>query len=412
MLGKKASSSHWPRKRISSRQANSIQSWNVYNAENIARVKADEAAAAARDAAEEQHIQQIDAARRAALLRGETPPSFPEERTYKNEQKSVSRRDSHNGKRRKLAGEDDTDRDIRLASSVTRPLEESHETDSRVMKLRQPASDAPLTDYAGNINLFPVDLKEQVKREKNEEAERNQRKKERASEDQYAMRFSDAAGRRSSDNPWYTSGEKKPADSDHAKKKPMALEGFESKDVWGNEDPLRKERELARISANDPLVIMQRGYAQMEKAKQAKRKRAEEQALELKRLKTMHEEGSLQERDRKSKEYKDGNETFSAHRERHGRHERHERHERNERHGGKERHERKERHEHKGRHERHEHHEHHERHERHEHHNRDGSSRHKRRHRTRSHSREGKHEYSSSHRYERHESHGYGRERD
>lgn len=50
------------------------KSWNVYNTDNVERVRCDEAKAAEREELEEQRMQEIDAARRTALLRGETPP--------------------------------------------------------------------------------------------------------------------------------------------------------------------------------------------------------------------------------------------------------------------------------------------------------------------------------------------------
>ena len=113
-------------------------------------------------------MQAVDAARRAAILRGQTPPPLPEDnKTTKDRSGRADKRDGHDRKRRRLAGEDDTDRDIRLATSTTAPKGDIG-PDARLLKLRKPTSDAPLTDHAGNINLFPVDLKEAMKREKNE----------------------------------------------------------------------------------------------------------------------------------------------------------------------------------------------------------------------------------------------------
>ena len=53
------------------------KSWNVYNHDNIEAVRRDEAAAAARQEARDQVMQEQDALRRTAILRGETPPTFP-----------------------------------------------------------------------------------------------------------------------------------------------------------------------------------------------------------------------------------------------------------------------------------------------------------------------------------------------
>ncbi|KAJ4408597.1 hypothetical protein N0V91_003249 [Didymella pomorum] len=243
------------------------KSWNVYNAANIARVKADEEAAAAREHAADQRMQELDAERRAAILRGRTPPPEPEEDSLEG---GRSRRDrhGHDKKRRKLRGEDDTDMDIRLAASVTKPKDGDEES-ARVLRLRKPASDAPLTDHAGHIDLFPVDIKEAIKREKNTEAEKEKRNKEQAFEDQYTMRFSNAAGKNGLDQPWYTAQQRT---TRAAEDSAVLYPELENKNVWGNEDPRRKEREQARISSNDPFAFMQKAQTQLKKSKEDKKK--------------------------------------------------------------------------------------------------------------------------------------------
>ncbi|KAF3041198.1 hypothetical protein E8E11_004977 [Didymella keratinophila] len=248
------------------------KSWNVYNPANIARVKADEEAAAAAEHAADQRMQELDAERRAAILRGRTPPPLPEE---DNLEDSRSRRDrhGHDKKRRKLRGEDDTDMDIRLAASATKPRDGDAE-DTKVLRLRKLASDAPLTDHAGHIDLFPVDIKEAIKHEKNAEAEKEKRKKEQAFEDQYTMRFSNAAGKDGLEQPWYTAQQRtaRAAGEESA----VLYPALENKNVWGNEDPRRKERELARISSNDPFAFMQKAQTQLKKSKEDKKKWSDE----------------------------------------------------------------------------------------------------------------------------------------
>ncbi|KAF2445687.1 hypothetical protein P171DRAFT_431083, partial [Karstenula rhodostoma CBS 690.94] len=274
-------------------------SWNVYNADSIARVKADEAAAAAREAAEEQRIQEIDAARRAAILRGETPPPLPEEKPpHKDETSRSGRRDGQDQKRRKLAAEDDTDRDIRLAASIRGAGgDEPEGSDARLVRLRKPTSDAPLVDHAGNINLFPIDIKEQMKREKNEEVEKEKRKKERVLEDQYTMRFSNAAGRGGlGQQPWYASRDSKTAEQDESDDKALAFPGLDNKNVWGNEDPLRKKREESRIASNDPFAFMQRAQLQLKNSKADKKKWAAERDRELVGLRAAQERSSRREK--------------------------------------------------------------------------------------------------------------------
>ncbi|KAF1931655.1 uncharacterized protein M421DRAFT_417420 [Didymella exigua CBS 183.55] len=271
------------------------KSWNVYNPANIARVKADEDAAAAREHAADQRMQELDAERRAAILRGRTPPPLPEEDAVDDSRRRRDRH-GHDKKRRKLRGEDDTDMDIRLAASMTRP-QDGNEDDAKVLKLRKPASNAPLTDHAGHIDLFPVDVTEAIKREKNAEAEREKRKKEQAFEDQYTMRFSNAAGRNGLDQPWYTAQQKtaRTAEEDSA----LVYPGLENKNVWGNEDPRRKEREQARISSNDPFAFMQKAQTQLKKSKEDRKKWTHERKRELQGLKDAQER-----EERRSKHHK------------------------------------------------------------------------------------------------------------
>jgi hypothetical protein len=263
-------------------------------------VKADEAAAAAREAADEQRMQELDAERRAAILRGQTPPPLPEDAGKKDTGRKGERDDrGHDRKRRKLAGEDDTDMDIRLAATVTAPKDEEKD-DARVLKLRNTKIDAPLTDHAGNIDLFPVDMKESIKREKNAEVEKEKRRKERTFEDQYTMRFSNAAGREGLEKPWYAAQQKS---SEHNKDDTAALEyaGFENKNVWGNEDPRRIEREQARISSNDPFAFMQQAQNQLKRSKEDKKKWAAERDRELRELRATQEREDRRSRHHKRK---------------------------------------------------------------------------------------------------------------
>ncbi|EFQ89894.1 hypothetical protein PTT_13699 [Pyrenophora teres f. teres 0-1] len=280
------------------------KSWNVYNADNIARVKADEAAAAAREQADEQRMQELDAERRAAILRGRTPPPLPEE---VSRQDDGSRRvgEKHEGgrekKRRKLAGEDDTDMDIRLAKTLTAPRDDN-DKDTKMFKLRSTASDAPLEDHSGNINLFPVDMKEAIKRERNAEAEGEKRKKEKALEDQYIMRFSNAAGKAGLDQPWYAA-QQKPLQEATKDQDLTVYEGYVNKDIWGKEDPRRKEREQARISTSDPFAFMQKAQAQLKRSKEDKKRWAEERDRDLRELRAAQEQEERQSRHHKRRRH-------------------------------------------------------------------------------------------------------------
>lgn len=302
-----------------STHTDAAQSWNVYNSDNIARVKADEEAAAAREAAADQRMQELDAERRAAILRGRTPPPLPDHVDAEDGKRKRDREGGHDRKRRKLKGEDDTDMDIRLAASMTKP-KGGNEDDAKVLKLRRPASDAPLTDHAGHIDLFPVDVKESLKREKNAEAEKEKRKKEQAFEDQYTMRFSNAAGRDGLSKPWYAAQHTTDPVTEEGTR---ALEypGLENKNVWGNEDPRRKEREQARISSNDPFAFMQMAQTQLKRSKEDKKRWVDERKRELMELRDAQDlEARRDERHRRSSHHRTHDESRNPDRDRSRRH--------------------------------------------------------------------------------------------
>ncbi|KAF7136871.1 hypothetical protein CNMCM5793_006486 [Aspergillus hiratsukae] len=281
------------------------KSWNVYNPENIARVRRDEGQAKAREEEEERRMQEIDAERRIQILRGgrpSTPPPPPSA-------PSDTRRDRPHGedagryrKRRRLAGENDTDRDIRLAREDAELMLAKRE-ELAVSK----TSDAPLLDSTGHINLFPSEAA-QKPAEKNREAEKEAADKNRSYEDQYTMRFSNAAGYRQSagQRPWYSS-------SSHDA---LAPDAMPEKDVWGNEDPMRQERERARVDANDPLAAIKRGVRQLKSVELERKKWNQERKRELDALKAAEKQRSRHRRRRstsrsKASESGDSLENFS-----------------------------------------------------------------------------------------------------
>ncbi|TKA78614.1 hypothetical protein B0A49_02705 [Cryomyces minteri] len=261
------------------------KSWNVYNADNIAKVKRDEAAAAAREEAEEQCMQEIDAERRIAILRGVTPPPLPDALEPKRGEKR--RRDDGAGgvdKKRRVRGEDDTDRDIRLAKeeqeagSATRGrLAEAIERKS------SRTSDAPLVDRTGHVNLFPVDEHAIRRAQKNEEAEREKAKTKKELEDQYTMRFSNAAGfKQGLEKPWYAAQTKDFTGKNDAARE--MLDEVLGKDVWGNEDPRRKEREMSRLVGNDPMAVMRQAQKQLKDVERERAKWKAERDEEMRQL--------------------------------------------------------------------------------------------------------------------------------
>ncbi|KAL7911122.1 hypothetical protein GGI35DRAFT_478495 [Trichoderma velutinum] len=245
------------------------KSWNVYNADNIARVRKDEAAAKAAEEEEERRMQEVDAQRRLAILRGESPPPIEDERDTEPEKTEGAPSSARSkfpgpGRKRKRPGEDDTEFELRLAQ------ERSNATYSVIESSRKPASSAPIIDRAGHIDLFG-DERARAHAERNEEAEAEKKKKEKEYEDQYTMRFSNAAGKEGISKPWYSQREGVAPDSS-------------SKDVWGNNDPDRKSRDTQRINSNDPLAMMKKGASQIRELKKERTRIQAERDDELRQL--------------------------------------------------------------------------------------------------------------------------------
>ena len=246
------------------------KSWNVYNTGNVERVKRDEAAAAAREAAEEERMQEVDAERRIKLLRGLPVDDIPENRDELDRTTALAGQDHSSRperKRKRIAGEDDTDRDIRYAKENQALVSDHVQKEVKVKK----ASDAPLVGKDGHIDLFPMEAFKPSKA-KNPEAAAEEDKKKRELEDQYTMRFSNAAGFKQDvgERPWYSSASNLDEDKDDT-----------SKDVWGNKDPRRKERQTIRAVADDPLAAIQRGIQGVRRAEKERKQWKEEKRREV-----------------------------------------------------------------------------------------------------------------------------------
>ncbi|KAK2812750.1 hypothetical protein FQN50_001079 [Emmonsiellopsis sp. PD_5] len=296
------------------------KSWNVYNADNIARVRRDEAAAQAREEEEARQRQKADAEKRIQILRGLRAPSPsppPPEHPSKDIHKPAprERKDERSGeprrKRRRIAGENDTDRDIRYAREDAEEAEAKRRSAGDVLRLRSKPSttaadnddnDMPIVDEAGHISLFPPSQNQKsdptnTTTNKNPEAEAEALLKRREYEDQYTMRFSNAAGYKQSISqaPWYSSGK-------HDLAAERAEADIPSKDVWGNEDPRRRERERERISSSDPLALMKRGVKKLREVEGERKRWESERRRELMALKAQQEETDERRMRRERKE--------------------------------------------------------------------------------------------------------------
>ncbi|TQS36571.1 hypothetical protein Golomagni_02973 [Golovinomyces magnicellulatus] len=231
------------------------KSWNVYNKANIEKVRRDEAIAQAAEEAEEERMQALDAERRMQILRGEDPTPIPNiEISAGGVRRHRSNRSEHGygeKKIRKKNYENDTDFEIRAA--------------------RQRADDTAAVaakNFSLGIPMISNDSSQRDKLKKNPEAEKEASQKKREYEDQYTMRFSNAAGykKSSGESPWYSRTKLGISEADMT----------DSKDVWGNKDPKRSDRESERILKNDPLLIMKAGAKKVREVEKKRKRCAEE----------------------------------------------------------------------------------------------------------------------------------------
>lgn len=249
------------------------KSWNPYSPAAIARVRADEADAAEREESDDQKLQFYEAARRRAILKGETPPSPPtppldQARERRDDRKRVAQSSDHigyNRKRRRLAGEDDTDRDIRLARG---------DEDARVQRRQDHGStlangkekELSIVDGHGSIQLFlpPNETKPQSESQARHYSNRVQGKSLHRSRDkdgEVGQRFGDTGDSKSaSSEPWYMtlrpqfSGTETISD----------LDTFSmGKDVFGRDDPNRRARDAMRLSVADPMAAIKKAQTRL-----------------------------------------------------------------------------------------------------------------------------------------------------
>lgn len=246
-------------------------------------------------------MQEADSERRIQILRGQhieppPPPADHAEGTAK-EAKQDRRDDSgrHDRKRRRIAGEDDTDREIRIAREDQANLLPSKKVEMQMTSKK--SSDAPLVDTEGHINLFPVEHQNR-KDTKNAEVEGEKARKKKEYEDQFTMRFSNAAGFKQAVDrkPWYE-------DTDGGGRLKETVD-MPSKDVWGNEDPRRKERERVRMADSDPLAMMRNGAAGVREAEKQRMKWKLEKAQEIQEIKDSEKSRKKRRRRREAEDVK------------------------------------------------------------------------------------------------------------
>lgn len=302
------------------------KSWNVYNPASIARVRQDEADAQAREEAAEQRMQEQDAERRIALLRGEKPPALPEPEGEEEYTGKRRREDGHGRekKRKKLRGEDETDMEMRFARENVEAAGRAREK-LGVKDERKRGASPDLVDREGHIQLFSEPKARDKRKDsgKNAELEAEKARKQQREEDKVTMRFSNAGGYgKGGQNPWYAAGRQN--------RTAMPLADVQEKDVWGNEDPRRREREQNRISSSDPFAAMQLAQRQLKQSERERERWKVERERELAELKR-EEDRRRKRRRRRGEGSEDELEGFSLdapakdregkdrHRRRHGR---------------------------------------------------------------------------------------------
>lgn len=186
-----------------------------------------------------------------------------------------SKRDIRKSKR--LPGEDDTDRDLRYAKERAGAEESSDKSVVRLRPTRNNDADAPIIDRKGNINLFPEIKPDAAKTFRQSEKEREKERQTHA-EENYGMHLKDVWGRKDPSGTWYMD-------------KDGVVKDSAGTDVWGNEDPRRRERQVQRVTSSDPLAFMKRAQKQL---KEVHRERSDREAeLEEFRSRRSRDKGGL-----------------------------------------------------------------------------------------------------------------------
>lgn len=320
-------------------------------------------------------MQDADAARRLAILRGETPPPLPEpEQPADPSDKKHTRRDRDGtfggaGRKRKRAGEDDTDFEMRVAreraEEGARVAGELAGPSGSKRQKQKEREEVNIVDSRGHIDLVGPPPKDAGAGGGDDRKETRQELYERRTRETVEKFESNYRNGVFAGQPWYEEAERRrpivnalflnycraavaatDADRSEAQREAVreSLRNAErmleapTTNVWGKDDPKRREREMARLDANDPLAAMRSGAKKVRDVLKERRKEAEERWRELEQLR--QEERRRDRRKKREHEHADEDENEdgplpASHRS--GRSER--RHHREERHHDEDRHE-------------------------------------------------------------------------
>lgn len=259
------------------------KSWNVYNPANVARVQRDEAEAQKREQEEERRKRQDEASNRIAVLRGERDRAQQEPRSAISSRRDHEDYDDQESsrhrasKKRKIPGEDDTDRDIRLAQAQAEAQASASLSRGPASSNVEKSQDHSITDSDGHISLISIPA----------QIDRPPDKKRKPDENPSHFYLSEAAayGSKAGDTPWYSSARTDPS-------------SMGPKESWGSTSPRRKEREVARASANDPLSMMKRGVKQLRESERQRKEWKEQRERDLREVEDLARQHGRKKRSR------------------------------------------------------------------------------------------------------------------
>ena len=164
------------------------------------------------------------------------------------------------------------------------------------MSKSRKTGDAPIVDHAGHIQLFAP--KQVTQTEKNAEAEAERKRKEQELEDQYTMRFANAAGFKKGvkDPPWYTASQG--YTGTESLEDPDKFVETVGTNVFRREDPGRHRRDTARMTQSDPMAMMKQAQSKLKEANRRKDQTNKEREHQLQMLKAEQEREEKREKRR------------------------------------------------------------------------------------------------------------------
>ncbi|KAL1310796.1 hypothetical protein AAFC00_001039 [Neodothiora populina] len=287
------------------------KSWNVYNNDNVERVKRDEAVAAAKEEEHERLMQEQDAQRRTALLRGEKPPEFePIPEPLDSSAPPRQRNDDGFSKeerklRRRLRDEDETSYAIRVAKLDRERAEDLSR--SGLLRQRPSSHDDSNRDRLEELFNFGRAVEDAILPAPTAVSETHTRKKKTKDDHDHDHDPSNAQKQQQDPHAFGPSNlaaiQKKPAIWDLRSPDHQGL----SRDAFGRPDPKRTIRDQKRLGQSDPLAFMKQAQEQLKQAKAQRAKReteieCERRASEMAQKEERHRDSSPRQQHHKRHE--------------------------------------------------------------------------------------------------------------